>query len=336
MEFHTPVLLNETLEYLDPKPGNIFVDCTLGGAGHALALAKEVSSKSQISPGVIIGMDLDPQSLKVAQDIFDLARSSGEISARTYLINENYKNIDFVLSGMFISSVNGILADIGVSSYDLDFSGRGFTFQKEEPLDMRFNPEIADSRNCAFGDKQHNHPFNAKFVLASYSEKDLEKIFKEYGEEKFSSRIAKAIVRHRQSYEINTTHDLLAIIRSALPAPIKFKASDSARKIFQALRIEVNGELQNLQEFLPKAFGLLAKDGRLAVISFHSLEDRIVKNFFNDKARGCICPPDFPECRCGRNPEGKILTRKPVIASAEEISQNPRSKPAKLRVIQKI
>lgn len=320
MNFHTTVLLKESIEYLDPQIGDIMVDATLGGGGHALAIAKRIEPS-----GRLIALDLDPESIRVASEKFVLEKCSAEI----ILKNENYKNIDCVLSDLQIEKVDGIIADIGVSSYDFESSGRGFSFQKDELLDMRFNP--ADSP----ANKKYE-PFTARFILGRYSEQELNELFSAYGEEKFSKRIARAIVSERQNREIATTIDLFDLIKKSLPGAIRFKAADSARRIFQALRIEVNKELANLEEFLPKAFEALKPGGRLLVISFHSLEDRIVKQYFLKKAQGCICPKEFPVCICGKTPEGKVLTHKPITASAEEVNNNSRSKPAKLRVIEKI
>ena len=215
---------------------------------------------------------------------------------------------------------NGIVADLGLSSYELEH--RGISFQKDQPLDMRFDL---------------SQPEDAKFILNSYDEKRLVKIFEDYGEEKFSRQIVRKILEKRDKrIEIRKTAELYQIIVDALPKPVKHKADDSARRIFQALRIEVNHELQNLEEFLPKAFDILAPGGRLVVVSFHSLEDRIVKQFFVGLTKGCGCPIDFPQCLCGKNPKGKILTKKPVYASREELNNNPRSRPAKLRAVVKL
>lgn len=318
--FHIPVLLKEVVECLDPKPNNIVIDGTLGGGGHALEIAK------RIGKGILIGIDLDPEAVRAAKNKF----AAEKVAAKVILVQGNYKDLDRILADNGIEKADRILIDIGISSYDLEASSRGFSFQHEnEPLDMRFNPEEEDKNKS-------KEPFTAKFILKRYSEKELGELFKSFGEEKFARQIARAIVRVRQESPIQTTTDLFELIKKSLPAPVKYKAGDSARRIFQALRIEVNQELNNLSEFLPRAFNLLNPEGRLAVISFHSLEDRIVKHFFLDKAKGCICPPEFPECRCGRNPEGKIITRKPVTATEEETKENSRSASAKLRVIQKI
>lgn len=310
--FHTPVLLNEVLEFLQPKPGQTIVDATVGGGGHALELAKALGSS-----GTIIGMDLDPEALRETQSNF----KKQKLKINLKLIHDNYRNIATVLRSASLARVDGIIADLGISSYDLGQSGRGFSFQKDEPLDMRFNPEQERS---------------AQSIVEHYEEHELSKIFREYSEEKFSNKIARAIVVARQQQSISTTTDLFNIIKHALPGSIRFKAADSARRIFQALRIEVNQELRNIEQFLPQAFAALTPGGRMAIISFHSLEDRIVKQYFLSLAKGCICPPEFPVCVCGKEPLAKILTKKPVVASEQEQAENPRSKPAKLRAIEKI
>lgn len=318
--FHIPVLLNEVIEYLDPQDGEIAFDATLGGGGHALEIAKRISPN-----GILIATDLDPESIKVAEKKF----LEAEIKSKYFLRKANYRKIDSVLTELGLEQVDIVLADLGLSSYDFESSGRGFSFQKDEPLDMRFDPESSPEY------KRHE-PRTAKFLLKSLTEKELETMFSTYGEEKFSKKIARAIVEQRQEKEIETTADLFELIKKALPAKFRFKAGDSARRIFQSLRIEVNRELENIEEFLPKAFAALKPGGRMAVISFHSLEDRIVKHFFLSKAKGCICPPDFPQCVCGKTPEGKILTRKPVGPSEEEVESNRRSASAKMRVLQKV
>lgn len=318
--FHTPVLLREILKYLQPKPGDVFIDGTLGGAGHAAALAKAVEPN-----GTVVGIDLDPAAIQTAERRI----KEQNIKSKTVFIQGNYKDIGLILAAQKITQANGILIDIGISSYDLNASQRGFTFQKDEPLDMRFNPD-------EHPENRRKQPLTAQFIINHYSEKELKEVFEKYGEEKFSGRIARAILAERQQRAVNTTAELFQIIKKSLPAAIRFKAGDSARRIFQALRIEVNAELDNLTAFLPEAFRLLAPNGRLAVISFHSLEDRIVKQYFAELARGCVCPPDFPKCVCGKNPLAKIITKKPVTAQPDEISENPRSAPAKMRVIEKI
>ncbi len=317
--FHQAVLLKEVLEYLDPKSGNVIFDGTLGGGGHALALAEKIAPD-----GLIIATDLDPAALESAEKKF----ADAGVKTKHKFIHANYRDILEILVGEGITAVDAIIADVGVSSYDFEGSGRGFSFQKAEDLDMRFNPEFKASHKL--------EPRTAKFLISSLQQFQLEEIFRDYGEEKFSRNIARAIVKARQEREIQTTTDLFEIIKKALPAPVRYKAGDSARRIFQALRIAVNHELENLEEFLPAAFSVLKPGGRIAIISFHSLEDRIVKQYFAAKAKGCICPPNFPQCVCGKNPEGKILTRKVIKASAEETEKNRRALPAKMRVLEKI
>jgi 16S rRNA (cytosine1402-N4)-methyltransferase len=309
---HVPVLSKEVVELLAPAAGEVAVDCTLGGGGHALEIAKHLGKQ-----GKIFGIDLDPAAIGAAEALF---KAEKPLAAHSF-VHGSYANIDAILDQVDTKGVDLILADVGISSYDLEQSNRGFTFQKDEPLDMRFDP---------------SSKLTASHVVNTYTEQHLADIFREYAEDRHGSRIAKGIVAQRQTGTIATTAQLFDTIKHILPGSIRFKAADSARRIFQAIRIEVNGELDNLSTFLPKAFKVLAPGGRLAVISFHSLEDRIVKQFFLAKAKGCICPPDFPECRCGKVPEGRILTKKPVTATDAEATQNPRSRPAKLRAIQKV
>ena len=320
MKFHIPVLVNEVVDLLDPKPGNIVVDGTIGGAGHALALAQKISPD-----GTLIGIDWDLHSVAFANQAFVDAQTKVPYT----IVHGNYRNIPDILKDLQLQSCDRILVDVGISSYDLDQSGRGFSFQKDEPLDMRFNTQYYPSA-------KRQEPFTAKFIVQHFQEAELEKIFWEYGEEKFSKKIARGIVNVRQQQDIETTAQLFEIIKKSIPGAFRYKASDHARKIFQALRIEVNHELDTIAEFLPNAFEVLRPGGRLAVISFHSLEDRLVKKFFLEKTKGCICPPDFPICVCNSVTEAKIITRKPVTATAQEIAENPRSKSAKLRVLQKI
>lgn len=319
MEFHTPVLLEQTLKLLNPKSGETAIDATLGGGGHALEIAKRLEPN-----GTLLGIDLDPAAVGHAKKVFEKQK----LKSKIFFAQGNYKDLDQISEGLNIKKADLILGDVGISSYDLEQSGRGFAFQKDETLDMRFNP---DSKP----ESRHKQPVTAHFILQHYSEQDLERIFRQYGEEKFSKKIARAVVAHRQAAELKTTNQLFELIKHALPGAVRFKAGDSARRIFQALRIEVNSELSNIEEFLPKAFNFLNPGGRLAVISFHSLEDRIVKQFFNSKAKGCVCPPEFPVCKCGRKALARILTKKPVTAEPEEAEKNPRAKPAKLRVLQK-
>lgn len=309
---HVPVLLNEVLEYLSPKSGENFVDATLGGGGYSRAII------SKIGKGKLLSVDLD-------QDAIENSRIKNiESGIKNWeLAQGNFSHIDKIVEHHKFKNISGIVADIGLSSYELDQAGRGISFKQTEVLDMRFD--------------QKGNTVDAKFILNNYDEARIRKIFEDYGEEKFSRQIARKIIDYRlKTKEIHYTTELFQIIESALPKPVKHKTQDSARRIFQALRIEVNHELDNLQEFLPKAFDLLVPGGRLIIVSFHSLEDRIVKQYFNELTKGCVCPIDFPQCVCGKEPRGKLLHKKIITASEKELEANPRSKPAKLRAILKI
>lgn len=311
MEYiHIPVLLKEVLEYLDPKPGQNFVDATLGGGGYSRAILNHVGAN-----GSVLSIDLDNDAVELAQI------SKSKLQITNWIISQgNFRDLDKILKHHEFKAPDGIVADLGLSSYELEH--RGISFQTDQPLDMRFD---------------QSQKLDAKFVLNNYDEQHLRKIFEDYGEEKFSRQIARKIIDFRLKIRgIKHTTDLYEIIKDALPKPVKHKADDSARRIFQALRIEVNHELSSLEEFLPKAFNLLKVRGRLAVVSFHSLEDRIVKQYFNKLSKGCVCPPEFPACICGQSPKGKILTKKPITAAEAELGKNPRAKPAKLRVIEKL
>jgi 16S rRNA (cytosine1402-N4)-methyltransferase len=307
---HIPVLLSETLEYLDPRPGQNIVDATLGGGGYTSAILEKVRPD-----GKVLAIDLDEDAI----ENFKVTSDKSQVT-NLKLVQGNFAGIDKIIGNHKFPPPDGIVADLGLSSYEL--MHRGISFQTDQPLDMRFDL---------------SQPLDAKFILNNYDEKRLTKIFEDYGEEKFARQIARKILENRnKKLEIKNTTDLYQIIVNALPKPVKHKADDSARRIFQALRIEVNHELNNLEEFLPKAFDVLAPGGRLVVVSFHSLEDRIVKQFFVGLTKGCVCPIDFPQCICGKNPKAKILTKKPVTASAEELTINPKAKPAKLRAIIKL
>lgn len=306
---HVPVLLSEVLEYLSPKPGENFVDATLGGGGYTRAILERNKPN-----GKVLSIDLD-------SDAIENLKSS---NLKSLILHQgNFSHIDKITEHHKFANISGIVADIGLSSYELDQAGRGISFKQKEILDMRFD--------------QKGNTVDAKFILNNFDEGRIRKIFEDYGEEKFSRQIARKILDYRlKNTEIHYTTELYGIIESALPKPVKHKADDSARRIFQALRIEVNHELDNLQEFLPKAFDLLVPGGRLVIVSFHSLEDRIVKQYFNELTKGCVCPIDFPQCVCGKEPRGKLLTKKIITASSAELEENPRSKPAKLRAILKI
>ncbi len=305
---HVPVLLKEVLFYLNPKPGQNIVDATLGGGGYTEEILQIVGNK-----GKVLAMDLDKDALENA------GKSLSKFKNLT-LAHGNFARIDHIVKSHNFPAPDGVVADLGLSSYELDQGGRGMSFQKQEILDMRFD--------------QSAETEDARWLLKNKSEKELTKIFSDYGEEKFSRQIAEKL--KQLGHDLKYTTDLYQIITDALPKPVKHKANDSARRIFQALRIAVNHELENLEAFLPKAFDLLVPGGRLVVVSFQSLEDRQAKQFFNGLAKGCVCPVEFPQCVCGQTPRAKILTKKPVSASELEISRNPRGKSAKLRAIQKI
>ena len=301
---HVPVLLNEVVQSFALQKNDLFLDCTLGGAGHAKALLEKYPQISEY-----FGIDQDAEALAAAK------RELKSFKKVNY-VHSNFKDAVKSLeehAGKF----GGILVDLGVSSYQIDNEERGFSFQKDGKLDMRMNTE---------------NEFSAWSVVNGYSEKTLADIIFKYGEEKESRRIAAAIVARREKGSIETTLQLQQIVASS----VRGDAKKAVQKVFQAIRIEVNGELDGLGEFVKDAFSLLRKGGRLAIISFHSLEDRIVKNAYQDLARGCICPPSFPVCVCGHIPEGKILTKKPVEATEEELKLNRRSSSAKLRVIEKL
>ena len=314
---HKPVLLQEVLKYLDPQPGETVIDGTLGGGGHSLAIAKKLGPK-----GFLLGIDADPAAIAAAESNF-AADPESELLAKHLFVQGSYRNIRAIAEKYGIQKIDKVLVDLGISSYDLDSSGRGFSFQKNEPvgepLDMRFDPKGS---------------MTAATILNGSSVSELRDIFSEFGEERYALRIAQTVVNRRSEKWLATTMDLNECIRIGLPGATRFLWQSSARRIYQALRIAVNRELETISAFLPEAFTLVRPGGRLAVISFHSLEDRIVKQFAVEMAKGCICPPEFPECRCGEQPLAKQLTKKPIIASEEEAEQNPRSKPAKLRVIE--
>lgn len=308
---HIPVLLKETVLYLNAKKGGLFIDGTVGGGGHAFAILAENPANQ------VLGIDLDQASLYKLRG--ELAQRS--LDQKIKLAQGSYANIDKILPEMGIDKVDGILLDLGFSSLQLDEPDRGFSFTVAGPLDMRFDRE---------------QEITAEEVINRYHPKDLERVISDYGEEKFAKRIVANIIEARKSAPIETTKQLTEIIKKSIPLPVRFKSSDNIRRVFQAIRIEVNGELDNLKKVLPKAVSVLKPSGRLVIISFHSLEDRIVKEFFVNESKGCICPPEFPTCICDKASSLKILTRKPVTASEEEASNNPRSKSAKLRAAEKI
>lgn len=310
---HIPVLLDQAISLLDPKPGQRFVDATLGGGGYTSELLKKVGSK-----GAVLAIDLDTEALANAEQKF-----AKEIKSKNLVLaHNNFAQLDKILEHKDFYEIDGIVADIGLSSFQLDQSGRGITFQQKEQLDMRFDISSPEP--------------DARFILNEYSEEKLTKIFREYGEDKESKRIAHGIVVARKEKPLHYTTDLVEVIKEALPKPVKHRWADSARRIFQALRIAVNHELLNLETFLPKALDLVKPGGVIAIVSFHSLEDRIVKQYFVEASKGCVCPKEFPVCVCGQTPRVEILTKKLQKASVEELAENSRSNPARLRAIRKI
>ncbi len=305
MEFkHISVLLSETIDSLNIKPCGIYVDGTVGGAGHSREIAKRLTG------GQLICLDQDPDAVKVATE-----RLKG-LPAR--VIRSNFSQMTEVLRELGIDKVDGILLDLGVSSYQLDTADRGFSFHNDARLDMRMSQS----------------GISAEDIINDFSENELADIFFRFGEEKFSRKIASKIIKEREKERITTTAQLAAIIANAYPASAR-RDGHPARKCFQAIRIAVNGELDRLNETLDKAFELLNKDGVLSIITFHSLEDRMVKQRFKEFCTGCTCPPDFPVCVCGKTPKGHLQTRKPIEPSQKELEANPRSRSAKLRVIVK-
>lgn len=310
MEFsHVPVMLQETIELLNVKPGGVYVDGTLGGAGHSSVIAEKMQPG-----GTLVGIDQDENAIRTATERL---KSFQGIK----IVKSNFSDIDLVLSDLGIEKVDGILLDIGVSSHQIDEGERGFSYMTDGPLDMRMN-EHAD--------------LTAYKVINSYSEKELNRILKEYGEEKWAARIAKFIVEDRSKKPIESTKELADLCKRAIPRGAQEEHSHPAKRTFQAVRIEVNNELGVLRKALEDGTKLLAPGGRFVIITFHSLEDRIVKSWFNQMERPCTCPPKFPVCVCGKVPMVKVITRKPVTATEEELSINPRSKSAKLRAAEAI
>lgn len=310
MEFnHISVLLNECLEGLNIKENGIYVDGTLGGAGHSSEILKRLSNE-----GRLIGIDQDTDALKAAKERL-------KNYSNVTFVHSNFSSIENVLNNLNIDGVDGILMDLGVSSYQLDEGERGFSYMKDAPLDMRMN---------------RDKDFSAYNVINEYSEEDLYRIIRDYGEEKFARRIASFIVENRQEKNIETTLELVEIIKSAIPAKARREGPHPAKRTFQAIRIEVNSELSILNKTIEDGVGKLNKGGRMAIITFHSLEDRIVKNKFRDLAVSCRCPKEFPVCVCGEKAKVKVISRKAIEPTKEEVEINPRSRSAKLRVIEKL
>jgi 16S rRNA (cytosine1402-N4)-methyltransferase len=311
MEFkHIPVLFHEIMDIMAPQPGEVFVDCTLGGGGHSRGFLERMGDD-----GRLIGIDQDTNALQAA------GANLAEFGDRVTYVHSNYNNLDEILNTYAPDGVDGILFDIGVSSHQLDEKDRGFSYMQDAPLDMRMN----QSQN-----------FSAWDVVNTYSEEELHRIIKEYGEERWAKRVAQFIVEFRKEKPVETTGELVDIIKRAIPKGAREEGSHPAKRTFQAIRIEVNDELGVLTRTISVAAKHLKKGGRLGIISFHSLEDRIVKEQFRYLASDCICLPELPFCQCDKVSEVKILTRKPVTATKEELEANSRSKSAKFRAVVKI
>ncbi len=306
MEFaHIPVLLERCLDGLDIKPDGIYFDGTCGGAGHSREIAKRLTT------GRLIGIDRDPDAVAVASE-----RLSG---LPAQVVRGNYSEIKQIADDLGICGADGILLDLGVSSYQLDNAERGFSYHNDAPLDMRMSKEGTSARD----------------IVNEYSKEQLTKILYEYGEEKFAPRIAETIIKKRSEKPVETTTELADIVRDSIPAKFR-RDKNPCKKTFQAIRIAVNCEFDHLDRALDEGFELLKPGGRFCIITFHSLEDRIVKQRFAGWCKGCTCPPDFPVCVCGNKPKGKLVCRKPLEASEEELEANPRSRSAKLRIIEKL
>jgi 16S rRNA (cytosine1402-N4)-methyltransferase len=310
MEFrHTSVLLDETIENLNIRPDGIYLDGTLGGAGHSLEIVKRLSGR-----GHLYGIDQDGDAIEAAKERL------GAYEERVTVIRDNYVNARAVLEANGVSKVDGILLDLGVSSYQFDNGDRGFSYRTDAPLDMRM-----DTRQ----------ELTAEKIVNEYSEADIFHIIRDYGEEQFAQNIAKHIVEYRKTEPIRTTGQLNGIIKASIPARIREKGGHPSKQTFQALRIACNHELDVLGESLDGMIKMLTPGGRFCIITFHSLEDRIVKSSFRKNENPCTCPPDFPVCVCGKKSLGRVITRKPIVPGEEEMLENPRSKSAKLRVFER-
>ncbi|MBE6701541.1 MAG: 16S rRNA (cytosine(1402)-N(4))-methyltransferase RsmH [Ruminococcaceae bacterium] len=306
---HYSVMLRETIDMLDIKEDGIYVDCTMGGAGHSSEIAKRLKG------GRLICIDQDTDAIEAGK------KRLAPYSDKVTFVNDNFKNIKQILSDLNIEKVDGITADLGVSSYQLDTAERGFSYHFDAPLDMRMNRQ---------------NKFSAYNLVNEYSEKELTRVINDWGEEKFASRIAKGIVNSRQEKKIETTFELVDIIKNCIPKSSQFDGKHPARRTFQALRIEVNNEISILKDAVEDMVDCLKKSGRIAVITFHSLEDRAVKEVFSSKINGCTCPRNFPVCVCGFKAELELINKKPITAEENELEENNRSRSAKLRGAKKI
>ena len=306
---HVSVLLNESIENLNIKPDGIYVDGTMGGAGHSLEIARRLSKK-----GILIGIDRDEEALEVARERLK------EFNNVRY-IHDNHDNIYEIIKELELDGVDGILLDLGVSSYQIDEKTRGFTYMDDGPLDMRMDK---------------SQELTAEYIVNNYKEQELARIIFEYGEEKFSKKIAKNICECRKNKKIETTTELVKIIERSIPGKFREKNSHPAKRTFQAIRIEVNNEIEPLYNTIKNSINALNSKGRLCVITFHSLEDRMVKKAYVDAEGKCTCPKDLPYCVCGNESLGKIITKKPILPTEKEMQENSRSRSAKLRVFEKI
>lgn len=311
MEFkHKSVLLYETVDELNIKPDGIYVDGTLGGGGHSYVIAKRLSEG-----GRLIGIDQDEDAIKAASKRLE------PYMDRVTIVRNNYCNMDKVLDELGIDKVDGIMLDLGVSSYQLDAADRGFTYNVDTALDMRMD---------------QRQEITAKDIVNEYSEFDLYRIIRDYGEDRFAKNIAKHIVAERQEKPIETTFELNDIIKAAIPMKVRATGGHPSKRTYQAIRIELNKELEVLENSIDMMIDRLKPEGRLCIITFHSLEDRIVKTRFRNNENPCTCPPSFPACVCGKVPKGRVITRKPVVPTDEEINENSRSKSSKLRVFERV
>ncbi len=311
MEFkHKSVLLYETVDELNIKPDGIYVDGTLGGGGHSYVIAKRLSEG-----GRLIGIDQDEDAIKAASKRLE------PYMDRVTIVRNNYCNMDKVLDELGIDKVDGIMLDLGVSSYQLDAADRGFTYNVDTALDMRMD---------------QRQEITAKDIVNEYSEFDLYRIIRDYGEDRFAKNIAKHIVAARQEKPIETTFELNDIIKAAIPMKVRATGGHPSKRTYQAIRIELNKELEVLENSIDMMIDRLKPEGRLCIITFHSLEDRIVKTRFRNNENPCTCPPSFPACVCGKVPKGRVITRKPVVPTDEEINENSRSKSSKLRVFERV
>ena len=307
---HTSVLLFECIDALNIRDGFTYVDCTTGGGGHSLEIAKRLGPNSRL-----ICFDRDKDAIAAATE-----RLKDYLDKITF-VNENFSSLDKVIKEYKIDNLGGVLADLGCSSYQFDTPERGFSYMHDAKLDMRMDTDAA---------------LSAYEIVNEYSEEALKKLIYDYGEERFAPRIASAICKKRKEQPITTTHELTDIIKGAIPSAARAEGPHPAKRTFQAIRIEVNGELDAIRPLIDSAVTNLVSSGRVAIISFHSLEDRIVKQAYKAHLGGCTCPKDFPVCVCGRKPEIKELTKKPILPSEEELENNPRSRSSKLRVAEKL